>query len=72
MATPLENAIIVRDNILARLAECTAQVKPTHSEDGLSTDWTGYQSMLMTQLKEANALIQTLEGPWEIRSRAVT
>ena len=43
--------------------------KVTYSIDGESYDWTGYQTMLLGQIKALNELIQIEGGAWEQRTR---
>jgi hypothetical protein len=42
--------------------------KPTWSADGESFDWTGYQAMLLTNMKALKELIALESGPYEIRT----
>ena len=43
--------------------------KPTYSIDGENYDWTGYQSMILQQMKILKELIQLEQGPYELRTR---
>lgn len=69
MPTYAENLITIRDQIAQRLADCTANPKPSYTDQGRSFSWTEYQSMLFSQLKEIEERIQTSDGPILIRSR---
>ena len=42
--------------------------KPTYSADGVSYDWTGYQSFIIQQYEQLMKLIALESGPYEIRS----
>ncbi len=42
--------------------------KPTSSVDGESYDWTGYQTFLITQMKNLKELIAIESGPYQIES----
>lgn len=59
MATYLENLTTARDNIAARLAEITANKKPSYNVDGQEIKWTEYFVGLTNQL---NALTTAING----------
>lgn len=42
--------------------------KPTYSKDGISYDWTGYQSMILQAIKDLKELIVAESGPYEVRT----
>lgn len=59
-----------RDNIDALVAAADGagilRPKPTYSLDGESYDWTGYQSMVIQQMKALKELIALESGPYNI------
>lgn len=59
MATYLENLTTARDNIAARLAEITAQPKPSYDVDGQRVEWNDYFKALTDQLAK---LTETING----------
>lgn len=66
MATDAENLATIRSNILATLATESANPKPTYSIAGQNVDWNGYRNSLMQQLKDINAQMDAISGPWEV------
>jgi hypothetical protein len=58
MATDAENLAIIKTQIIARIAEVTAEKKPSYSIDGQSVSWTEYAAMLWKQLAEVDKQIQ--------------
>lgn len=57
MPTNAENLASIKANVLATLAEITANPKPTYSIDGKVVSWTEYQEMWMRRLETVNNLI---------------
>lgn len=61
-----------RDNIDALIEAVDGagipQPKPTYSLDGESYDWTGYQTMILANMKALKELITLESGPYEIRT----
>ena len=57
----------IRDQIVARIKEITAEKKPTYTIDGQSVSWNEYFDSLMKQLQTINAEIATGE-PYEVQS----
>lgn len=72
MATFAANLETARDNVAARLVEITSQPKPNYSVDGESYSWAEYFSVLSSQLKTLEEALQRADGPFNIRSRAIT
>ena len=68
MATDAEQLAIIKSGILAKLAELAVEHKPSYNIDGQDIEWTEYQEMLMKQLKDVNAQINS-ESPFEIHSQ---
>jgi hypothetical protein len=58
----------IRTNLLARIAEVTANPKPNYSVDGQSFSWQSYLDSLMKNLDAINAQINA-ESPFEIVTR---
>ncbi len=69
MATARENLQTARDNVALRIKQITESPKPSYSIDGKSVSWTEYLDMLLRQFRELEALAN---GPFEVRSRAVS
>lgn len=57
MATYLENLTTARDNIAARLAEITAQPKPSYDVDGQRVEWNDYFKALTDQMDKLTTAI---------------
>lgn len=71
MATYLENLTTARDNIAARLAEITAQAKPSYDVDGQRVEWNDYFKSLTEQLAALNEQINGA-GVFEEQSQGYT
>lgn len=56
---------LIRDQILDRIVEVTAEANPTYDIDGEEIEWSEYLRMLNQQLKEIEEGIKALE-PYEI------
>lgn len=56
------------NNIAQRLADITANPKPTYTEDGASYDWAGYFAMLTDKQLALEQALQRCDGPFEVRS----
>ena len=71
MASNLENLKTARANLLAKLAEVSADPKPSYNIDGQSVQWSQYYKMLTDQ---AGALLDAInnEEPFEEVSRGVS
>jgi hypothetical protein len=61
----------IKNNILARLEEITAQPKPNYSIDGQQVSWQSYFDSLMANLERINHQINASE-PFEEVSRGRT
>lgn len=71
MATYLENLTTARDNIAAKLAEVSANPKPSYTIDNQSVSWGDYMTQLQLALDSFNALIAAGQ-PYEIVTQAFT
>ena len=69
MATARENLATARDQVALRIKEVTSSPKPDYSIDGKSVSWASYLDMLLRQYAELEKLAN---GPWEVRSRAIS
>lgn len=65
MATDAQNLATIRSGILAALAEDAANPKPNYSIAGQSVDRASWRSSLMQELKDLNAIQDSINGPWE-------
>lgn len=72
MATRADNLQTALDNIAARLADVTANPKPSYSVDGESVSWTEYFNALTQQQLALEQALQRANGPFEVRSRGIT
>lgn len=64
----VDSLIQAQTNIATQLAAVTANPKPSYSIDGKTVSWTEYQAMLIQQLETLAEQIQTIGGPFEVRS----
>ncbi len=71
MATDAENLVAIRSNILQRLADITAQPKPSYDIDGQDVKWNEYQKMLFDQLTATDSAIAS-GGPFVVETQAIT
>jgi hypothetical protein len=69
VATALENLLQARESLIAKIAEATANPRPTYSLDGQSFDWTSYLGMLTDQLVKLDEAIMRAQAPWQVKSR---
>jgi len=67
----LDDLATARDNLAAKLAEVSANPKPSYSIDGQSVSWVEYYKFLADQIARLNAQINMGE-PFEELSRGVT
>jgi hypothetical protein len=58
----------IMQQIDQRMVELTAQSKPTYSVDGQSISWESYFSMLSTQRKAVEEMLQRAQ-PYMVRTR---
>lgn len=65
MATDLENLLTIRSNLLAALADISANPKPTYSINGQSVSHNEHRRSLLEEVKSINALIVQADGPYE-------
>mgnify|MGYP000959800221 CR=1 FL=1 len=72
MATAADYLVIARDNAAQRLSEMDTVPLDTRarmtytSKTGQTMDWNSYRRALIDELKELNALIQQMGGPFEV------
>jgi hypothetical protein len=71
MPSDSEQLATIKSNILARLAEITAQPKPTYTIDGVTWKHTEYFEALMKQLTSVNQQIAA-EMPFTELSQGAT
>lgn len=64
MPNYIENLTTARDNFAAKLAEASANPKPTYNIDGQSVSWTEYYKFLSDQVESLNQKISQGE-PFE-------
>jgi len=67
-AATIEN---IKSQTLARIAEITAQPKPTYQVDGQSVAWGDYLAQLQRTVDWCNATLAG-ERPLEVRSQGYT
>lgn len=60
------------DQVAARLKDLTANPKPSYEIAGRKVLWADYFRELTQALKELQALETASDGPFEVRSQAVT
>jgi hypothetical protein len=73
MATYLENLTTARDNFAAKLAEVSANPKPSYSApNGQSFNWVEYMRFLQEQVDKLNAQLSAQGGPWEEVAEGIT
>jgi hypothetical protein len=65
VASEAENLQTAIDNVAAKLAEVTANPKPSYSIDGQSVSWGEYYRMLTGHLKELREAKIAADGPFE-------
>ncbi len=68
---PVDSLATIRTNILARIAEVTANPKPNYNIDGQSVSWQSYLDSLMKNLDLINQQINN-ETPFEIVTQGCT
>lgn len=72
------SAKAIRDALISEVQTETAAwvlaggPKPNYSLDGQSVSWNEWLSNRTDQIEKMNKLIQILEGPWMVVSRAST
>jgi len=57
-----DELLVIRGQVLDRLTDLTANPKPTYTIDGRTFQWTEYQTMLFSQLRETNAALGGVPG----------
>jgi hypothetical protein len=65
------NLTTARDNLSVRLAEISANPKPTYSVNGQSFSHVEFQRYLLDAIKEIDDLLVSRESPYEIHSAAM-
>jgi hypothetical protein len=71
MATSLEQLQAIKSQTLARIAEITAQPKPTYQIDGQLVAWGDYLAQLQRTVDWCNQNLAA-ESPVEVRSQGWT
>jgi len=51
--------------------EATGIPKPAYGLDGQQVDWDTYRDKMLKRIQDSLKVIQMLEGPWAVQSRAV-
>ena len=67
----IEQITTIKSQTLARIAEITAQPKPTYQIDGQLVAWGDYLSQLQKAVDWCNEKL-TAESPLEVRSQGYT
>lgn len=64
----------IRDNLLTKLKEMSANPKPNYSIDGQQVSWQGLYDSLWKSLGEVNARLADFDdaGPFEVQSQGYT
>lgn len=68
MSNSHETLLLIKSNLLDRIAEITASPKPDYSIDGQSVSWSSYLDNLWSKVREIDQQINASE-PYEIVSR---
>ncbi len=71
MSTDLEQIAAVKSQTLARIAEITAQPKPTYNIDGQTVAWAEYLKQLQQTVDWCDRKLAAAE-PFEFESRGYT
>jgi hypothetical protein len=71
MTTDAQQIATIKSQTLARIAEITAQPKPTYQIDGQLVAWGDYLSQLQRVVDWCNERLSG-EAPFEIRSQGFT
>lgn len=71
MPTDLEQIVTIKSQTLARMAEITAQPKPTYQIDGQSVAWGDYLVQLQKTVDWCNEKLAD-ESPVEVQSQGYT
>lgn len=66
-----ETLTAIKNNLLARIEQVTAQPKPNYNIDGQQISWQSYLDSLMANLERINAQINASE-PFEEVTRGYT
>lgn len=72
MATRAENLQTALNQIALRIAEVTAEKKPSYSVDGESVSWETYLATLIDKQEALEKALARASGPFEVRSRGLT
>jgi hypothetical protein len=71
MSSNAEQIATIKSQTLARIAEITAQPKPTYQIDGQLVAWGDYLTQLQRTVDWCNANLAS-ESPMEVRSQGYT
>lgn len=69
MATVEENLATAKANYAAKLAEISADPKPTYSVNGRSISWGEFHSMLLKMVSDITDAEQKVGGPVIVKTR---
>lgn len=69
--TDAEQLRLIRSQTLSRIAELTAQPKPSYTLDGQSVAWESYLSQLQDTVAWCDRQLASAE-PFELRSQGAT
>lgn len=72
MATDAENLLTIRSNLLAKLAEISADPKPSYSINGQSVSWDQHRQSLLNEVKMINEQLAAITGPYEVVHEGIT
>jgi hypothetical protein len=70
MTGDIEQIVLIKSQTLARIAEITAEPKPTYQIDGQQVDWADYLSRLQKTVEWCNAQLSAHQ-PIEIQSQGI-
>jgi hypothetical protein len=71
MSTDIQQIVTIKTQTLARMAEITAQPKPSYQIDGQSVSWGEYLTRLQQTVDWCNQKLAA-EQPFEFQSRGYT
>ena len=70
MPSDIEQITLIKTQTLARIAEITAEPKPTYNIDGQQVDWGDYLKQLQTTADWCDAQLAA-QTPIEVRSQGI-
>lgn len=66
MASEVETLTTIRSNLLAAIADATANPKPNYNINGQQVSHADYLRDLFARVADVNNLISTIGGPFEV------